>query len=363
MSIVNILYRKVFGVVEAGTLLLLFLAFFLLDPSLYAVYALALLPLFAAFGAYAAWSRWKRRRDGHRTIAAGRQPPRVDTSAGKDNDVFRGVVCGRRRLQLVGVRIIEGRLELFHILVSRDQESWLVWRSKEQIFALRKQLCSALPGVSVPQLPSALSSSAGIPLDVAVGGTSASMKRHQDLVRAWLEALNDTPVLRDRAELAEFLDDRWPKVTSLPHPLAGTRADTDPRLAKPTQDAAGSRSKTSVPTVGEVQSGNGSAAEKSAMKRIKAMFSGKKSRSDAPPPGISTTINYVIDSHHASPAVPNSAAPVATAEESAGPTYESWLLEKQRDLGFSGDSYESLEFTDISDVQRALFKNSGTLRC
>ena len=99
------------------------------------------------------------------------------------------------------------------------------------------------------------------------------------------------------------------------------------------------------------------------MKRIKAMFSGKKSRSAASPPGIGDRLDDSKPAPVVGQSIADHVAPAAPVEESGGPTYESWLRERQRALGFSGDSYESLEFTDISDVQRALFKNSGFSGC
>jgi hypothetical protein len=418
----NILYRKVLGV-ELGTVLLVLLAVFLIDPGLYLSAAAVVLALGAAAAGNRLRGWWRRRgsrgKGGHRTLevsspdaqtqrgaaaataAAGPQAP-APAAAASSSKVF-----GKRKVQLAGVRVIEGRVELFHILIQTDHDSWLVWRSKEQIFDLRKKLVNAVPDVSVPQLPSVLSSALG-----GGGGAAAEeaprqtraeeeaaavvLRRHQSLVCAWLQVLNDTPVLRDRAELAAFLDDISVRVEAgpspLPRPLSAGRGP-GPGPGSPGQRPA-SLAESSPTAAAQPASArpprpqhNG---EPSTMKRIKALFGGghghghggggRKGSGIDVPPGLALGSDMPRSDSNGNgsgsgegrvareepdwDALMEPEGERGRGREGEGgeaDTYEAWLAGRQRALGFSGDSFETFEFTDVSAAARALFKDTGEI--
>lgn len=365
----NILHRRIFGV-ELGTVLLLVLVLLLLDPALYTTFAIAASPVaLLMIGA----NLYKRRQSQHADtptvlVPRAKIPQRSGVITPSDpSPSLPNASAGRRKIQLVGIRMIEGRLELFHIFVSRDQESWLVWRSKDQIFDLRKRLCAAVPDVSIPQLPSALNATST--QSIAAGGDAtaqaAVLKRHQDLVCAWLDVLNDTPVLRDTYELAEFLDDHSPPLSE-PSPLHEAYASQKGQIPLIFRGQANSTESSSIgedPTHSHrAEVPAQSTSEKSTMKRLLSLFKRKTESSSNlpvtdPEPEETHAEDINLSKQGGEAAVDGPEDSRRDTARDAG--YNSWLREKQRELGFSGDSYETFEFTDIAPEQRAQFKDSG----
>jgi hypothetical protein len=319
---------------------------------------------------------------------------------------FFGVSALRRKVHIYSVRLDngggnsgseggDGRIDMLELWVQRDQDGWSVWRSLDDLRALFEALRRE-PGIaaSIPALPSFITSieSAKAKLD------AASIKRHLSLILAWLQLLNETPSVRDRPELAMFLDDeRNANNAALsdilsPNILFKQRSvDTSSRFEKaPSQSMIGTsgfnRSETlsfsNSPSFHEdflttapsayaplsSPASSSSSQRKPMRQRIKEAtqraFGGKSKpqpQSDATiPASIDDAASLSSEVTSAESALQHSAQVLETSpSRGSNNSYELWLREQQEQLGFTGHDFDTFEYTDLRDEVRAQFKDTG----
>ena len=349
----NFLYSRLYGGIEAGTLVLLILLLLFLDPSLYGIFSVALILIVGliwgglilefCFG----WCTGSNDSMRLTESVLARKSPAAAEKIEREAEYDNTKALVKRRLHLVGVRLIEGRLELFHVLVQSDLESWLVWRSKNQLIELRRCLVTHFPNIAIPSLPSILINSfGGEERNMGENEDTARIQlvRHQGLVCAWLQILNDTPILRDSELFCDFLDDRAAirRGTSgdhlsrpaLPSDITMLSSEQEDGEDPPFSDQYGPVKK----TVGS----------KSTIQRIKAIFGSKSKRK---------TEGLALPKESFKDETTNPSAPLVNEDQN--PSYQNWLKAKQKELCFTGDSYETIAFTDISPEALALYKDTG----
>lgn len=321
-----------------------------------------------------------------------------------------GVSALRRKIHVYSVRLDNGgadlsrevcgsRIDMLELWVQRDQDGWSVWRTLDDLRALFEAL-KREPGAaaSIPALPSFITSTEAAKESL----DAASIKRHLSLISAWLQLLNETPSVRDRPELAMFLDDeRNTNNAALsdilsPNMLSKQRSvDTSDRFERASSQSMmgviGSyRSEASsfafsslnedvllsIPSAGV--SGTSSPASSSSSQRkpmrqrikeaTQRAFGGKSkliALSDAIHPACVADDAASVGSDRVSVeslSQRSGSVPEAASSENPGGvnnSYASWLREQQEELGFIGHDFETFEYTDISEEARAQFKDTG----
>lgn len=349
-------YRKICGV-ELGTFILVGAAFIAVDADCRHLIAIAV----SIAALCTLWTGEHSRADSFVVVGSKMLGDARSSVAGVSEAASAGPALpneagsSRRRIQVIGVRVIEGRVGLFHILIFKGQNSWLVWRSKEQLLSLREELCLNAPGVSVPHLPSAMSGGAGLML---TGGEDsarqmAAFRRHKELVCAWLDILNDTPLLQDSSQFLKFLDDHHdtaPESSSVP--VVGSVKCSGQQIKNINPPLHPSESDKFNENPLENNNKNIDAPKAhSTLKKLKSFFKRKH--------GSSTSA--LLDVTSETVAVVGDAFTFADEIENCSSSYEAWLRQKQSEYGFSGDSFETFEFTNIDKEQQAQSKDSGNL--
>lgn len=123
------IYRPICGVIECGAVVILAVILCLLESHFRAPY-LIFIGICLLVSVYC---------NRHALTGSDGVPARkkAKNSALKSNTAESSqhsfVPCGRRRVQITGVRLVEAQLEYFQVLVLRESESWSIWRSRQQL--------------------------------------------------------------------------------------------------------------------------------------------------------------------------------------------------------------------------------------
>jgi hypothetical protein len=260
-----------------------------------------------------------------------------------------------RRVYVWNVRLVHDGLELFEVLVMRNEEMWSVWRSKAEMCELRRVLCEIFPNVPIPLIPiPPKEENLPIPPPTIVpdGDTQEHVViRQRTVYNAWLQQLNALVPVAESLEFLCFIGDN----SGLGGPpLVPLSASMMTRYAEePTVELLnGSSSIIKSPTLSPKASPS---AKKSTMSRFKsaakAYMFGKPATAKPSTVSQECAVDVIPDAIVS--AIVDNSAPVVVS-------YEKWLSEQQQTLGFTGSDFESFEYTDISEEARALFSDNGT---